>query len=480
MEKTRTVSLKALFFVTCFLKVSSSAIGWALDRPWTFGLILPLAFMLAYIFVGYRFRDREVSLEKFADSCYYLGFIFTIVSIIFSLIDIPNIGSDMTTIAVRFGAAMASTVFGLFVRVFLVNFRPNAEDAVQRVEDQVVDSARRLSGEFDDAFDDLRDFRGKVSTAARETVALVDTQFETMMANNRARTDAFFDEMSRLNRESMLEAIQEIRTASTALVRVIGHCEESLRGSISRIDSSVDGFSRQLIGRLDALEFPEDIFSRKLESPISSLNGSTAALMDGVRKVSGDVLEAARAVDNSVEQINLRTESMIHVLDTVHQLTAQQERLASLMKAQQESLADRVRLQQEAVSQGLSRQTEALAAIASAFGNLDLSMKRMAESQEQVAEQIRQVQHAGHDTEARLAEIIERLESRETRRFEQFDKLGHAIERLERLEAMQGDAATATPASKSPNGRSSMNGVDMSPRRDVWAVAPSTPAPKPD
>ncbi|HBO4518639.1 TPA: hypothetical protein L4U64_005188, partial [Pseudomonas aeruginosa] len=122
------ISLKRLFVLTCVLKVGSSFLGWYLHEPWIFGLLLPLLFMAAYMLIGYRLRDSDISAEKFADSCYYLGFIFTIASIIFSLFDLPNIGTDLTIIAVRFGAAMVSTVLGLAVRVTLVSFRPSTED----------------------------------------------------------------------------------------------------------------------------------------------------------------------------------------------------------------------------------------------------------------------------------------------------------------------------------------------------------------
>lgn len=65
---------------------------------------------MAYVLLGLKRRDHDVTDEKFADTCYYLGFIFTITSIIFSLFDLPSIGTKLQEIAVRFGAAMVSDV----------------------------------------------------------------------------------------------------------------------------------------------------------------------------------------------------------------------------------------------------------------------------------------------------------------------------------------------------------------------------------
>jgi len=97
MQSLLAIRVQKLFLVTIILKVLSSLVGWLFQLQWTFGFIIPLAFMAAYVVLGLKRQDQEVSDEKFADSCYYLGFIFTISSIILSLFDLPNIGtSDFT------------------------------------------------------------------------------------------------------------------------------------------------------------------------------------------------------------------------------------------------------------------------------------------------------------------------------------------------------------------------------------------------
>jgi hypothetical protein len=540
MEKSIKISLKALFMVTCLLKVGSSGIGWYFNQAWVFGLVLPLTFMVVYIFIGYNYREREISEEKFADSCYYLGFIFTIVSIIFSLLDIPNIGNDMTNIAVRFGAAMASTVFGLFVRVVLVSFRPNAEDALRSVEDVVVEASRKLTDEFDNAFDNLQDFRGKVSTAAKETVALVNTQFESLTEHNTAKMNTFFEEMTRLNRESLLSIVQDIRTSALGLERMVNEYEGSIRGTITRIDSSVEGFSHKLLGRLETVEFPDDIFTRKLEPPITSLSGSTDNVTEGVKKVSNDVLKAAKAVEKTVGQINLKAESLTQTLDAVHQIATQQGQLANLLKTQQdnmttqlqtqqESLSSQIRSQQEEISHSVRTQTQELAAVSKAFGTFDTSMEKLIEKlsangalsanlvskvdqanssnaalaqtlqeslasltksfshvgerNEQVADDIRKSQQASYDADARIArlnEVTERFMSQGLKRFEQLDKLGQMNDRLEHLEAKQAVKSAAISLSTSTGGHPSLGSVDVSAMHDAWSVSAPKHSQKPD
>ena len=139
MNALLSIRVQKLFAVAVFLKVVSAFFGWYLQLQWSLGLVLPLLVMAAYIALGLKRQDRDVTDEKFADSCYYLGFIFTITSIVFSLFDLPNIGERIQDIAVRFGAAMVSTVLGLAVRVYLVSFRPDSSDALKDAEDAVLE-----------------------------------------------------------------------------------------------------------------------------------------------------------------------------------------------------------------------------------------------------------------------------------------------------------------------------------------------------
>src|SRR5215213_6656554 len=144
MPPLKTIRVQKLFVVALCLKITSSGFSWWLNEPWILGFTIPLVVMGAYVAFGLRRHESDVSDEKFADSCYYLGFIFTISSIVFSLFDLPQIGEKISLIAVRFGAAMVTTVAGLIVRVYLVSFKDDPAEALHAAEDSVVDAHARL------------------------------------------------------------------------------------------------------------------------------------------------------------------------------------------------------------------------------------------------------------------------------------------------------------------------------------------------
>lgn len=383
------ISLQGLFVLTCLLKLASSGVAYYTKEPWIFGLWVPISFMIAYMVIGYRLRDSDVSLEKFADSCYYLGFIFTIASIIFSLIDLPNIGTNLTDISVRFGAAMVSTVLGLFVRVSLVSFRPSSEDAIRNVEDQVLDASRKLTDEFTRSFEALCDFRGNVMRASQDSVNAVQFQIESMAEEHKAKTTEFFDEMTKHNKEMMLDLMQDVRTTAMGLTRILSEYESTLKITSNRIDATVVQFVKRLVERLNAIEFPDDLFSSRLETSIAQLNESTADVSAGVKLVSTNVLNAAKSVDSSVKRINEKAEGFNQVLEIAREVSNQQKGMVELMQHQQESVVREMGEQQKALIGAVSSQQAALitelraqlrtlADLNAALGQVDTSMGKIA------------------------------------------------------------------------------------------------------
>lgn len=92
---------------------------------WTFGFVLPLIAMAGYMVYGWRIvkpLNNEAKLS-YGDSCYYIGFLFTVASIILSLWVLGQ-QSNITAeaLSIRFAIAMVTTLLGMAARVTLVTF----------------------------------------------------------------------------------------------------------------------------------------------------------------------------------------------------------------------------------------------------------------------------------------------------------------------------------------------------------------------
>lgn len=325
MKNILDIRVQKLFLVTLVLKVSSSFLGWRLQDPWIFGFTVPLIIMVVYIVLGTFRNDRDVSDEKFADSCYYLGFIFTITSIIFSLFDLPNIGTRIQEIAVRFGAAMVSTVLGLGVRVYMVSFRKEMADAIQDAEDAVIDSSRRFTEQLVTVLERLRDFESQVDMASRTSVERVNLQIEKLSKDHSEKLSSFFTDLTARNQEAFTLALDDVKSATKRLADSVDGYSQGMRTNLTSIDLKIGAFTTSVTDRLKSTTFPDDYFAQHLHAPLTQLKESSAALAKGIHSSAQEVTESTIALSTALKKFKSKAGSTEDSLETVLKLSQQQQ-----------------------------------------------------------------------------------------------------------------------------------------------------------
>ncbi len=334
MKSVLEIQIQKLFILTILLKIGSSYLGWRLQDPWILGFAIPLTVMALYIVIGYNRRDTNVSDEKFADSCYYLGFIFTITSIIFSLFDLPQIGTKIQDIAVRFGAAMVSTVFGLIVRVALVSFKKDADDAIRDVESSLVDASVKFRMQLEMALEKLHGFQDDVDVAAKETVARISLQVESMTKDHAEKLSGFFAELSERNEKVFAGSVNEVKSASVRLSGAFENYANSMRASVTSIEKRVEAFANAVTERLEATTFPDDFFKERLEEPLQHLINSTKEIAKGVNVAASQVGDSSALLTTTLKKIRTKAKTSEDALDKVVSLSEQQEAILEAAQGQ--------------------------------------------------------------------------------------------------------------------------------------------------
>lgn len=321
------INVQRLFYVACGLKVASAFAGWYFRSPLILGFIFPIAVMLAYILIGTYCRNDDVSKEKFADSCYYLGFIFTVTSISVALIDLPNIALQIQDIAVRFGAAMMSTVLGLAVRVGMVTFQKDLNDAIRHAEEGVVEASIKFRDHLGFALERLQSFETAVDQASQLSVERVSLNIERLSTHHADRLSAFFDELTRGNRDAFAAASAELKTASQRLSESVDGYAQGMRANLGSIEAKVNAFTDAVASRLAATTFPDDYFSRQLESPLEQLRAASNSVHLEVLDASKIMGESNTDLSAAMKKLRNRAVSAEASLDSVSKLAIQQQAL---------------------------------------------------------------------------------------------------------------------------------------------------------
>ena len=365
MKLPETISAKRLFAATVVLKVGLSVFGWWMGNTWVaFGG--PLLILAAYIWIGAvrRVRD-EVSDEKFADSCYYLGFIFTITSIIISLIDLPALGEadKLSEVAWRFGAAMISTVAGLCVRVYLVNFRKDVGDIMQSLADDLLEAERAFRTHLEFAVEGLQNFSVTVNEAAQTVVARLELSIAETAKANSAQITKLFDDVGEKIDSTAQQAANHVASSAGDLQEGLRRYSASLAASTklhekrleefadkltSRLDSfsrdfantltdlshEIGQFSRNLDARLNGVDFPAQLFADNLRPPLLDLKVEIGSLADHLRSFSQSIERESSTVLASLKAMpEIIQETTVDIRNAV----SEQRRAVDKANAQEEA-----------------------------------------------------------------------------------------------------------------------------------------------
>jgi len=306
-DRRKAVSIRSLFLLTIILKIASSVSGWLLASPWLLGFSVPLALMSLYILLGLFRADDTISDEKFADSCYYLGFIFTLSSILVALLDIPSIATKLPDISVRFGAAMVSTVLGLIVRVYLVNFRAEFDDAKQTAEDGLLDSVRSFRLHLDLTVDKLREFQNLVHDASKQSVAQADLALQDATAEHARYFTELLDKLAAEHRKLIMESADHMKATTQTLANALQDYAQSLAAGSARFEAETAGFSTKLDARIERVTLPENYFSARLSPAINKLGEAVSAAGEQVNSMFAEVRENSRKMNSALEGLVKQT-----------------------------------------------------------------------------------------------------------------------------------------------------------------------------
>ena len=293
---------QALFAATFVIGVAGVLVLKAMDTPQAFVTSWPIVWMTLYaslVFIP-PFRLRA---DAAADNVYYLGFLFTLVSLGYSLYRF-NLESGLDEVVRNFGIAIASTIAGVFYRVVLSQMRVDPYETERAVRLALSDSARALRGELDNAIVDFASFRRQMQQTTADGMR----------------------ELGDLAASEITTAADRFgKTVETATGRITSVVEGWTEGSnryfqeSGRLVDAMAGLSNNLV----AVRAPADILEEKLGPAAASidrifkasdvmlkgLEGSSRELqagsehLSGITREAGALLESARRSGEAAERL---------------------------------------------------------------------------------------------------------------------------------------------------------------------------------
>lgn len=85
-------------------------------------IVVSTILMSVYYFVGRKYTKSANTRAVFADSLYYLGFLFTFVALVGAMLQLNDL--NIQVIIGKMGPALVTTVIGMAARIYLTQFEP--------------------------------------------------------------------------------------------------------------------------------------------------------------------------------------------------------------------------------------------------------------------------------------------------------------------------------------------------------------------
>lgn len=316
-------NLGILFVVFLLIKLGFLAAGYftnTIAQLAIVALVIPIAAMLVYMAWGWKISKQVADddfWEMYGDSCYYMGFLFTIGSIILVLIAIGTKFS-FESVAILLGVAMTTTLIGMVMRLYVQMFclgNKIEEKSPDDPGDLITGTTQEINGHvrfvvdvntdklsfFNNLLDDQVSKFQRLSDSMASLEARVQNDLETNVKTVTSSQVAILEKFGK----KVEETGDLVKTNSTSLI-------DELRGALEKTNSN---FSETLSN--SATQFSESL--KTLEAKRKTETRALSEVLDGrLSKMSDEAIaridKVAEKASDSIEQNTSKSLSAIDSL----------------------------------------------------------------------------------------------------------------------------------------------------------------------
>ncbi len=182
------LQIKYLFLMALVSGIFFILLGGFTDKTYL-SILLTISVMIVYFLIGHKIVERELlTNEQFADSNYYLGFLFTLISLASSLYLLSSgdmHGGLLTRLIGQFGISISTTIVGLSLRIYLLSFSPNIGSNIESFNLMIMEKLQLLNDHIGHSIDQTKTFSNviddKVNLFIEQTLKSVEKYNERLV-----------------------------------------------------------------------------------------------------------------------------------------------------------------------------------------------------------------------------------------------------------------------------------------------------------
>lgn len=334
--------------------------------PIEYRIGIPVALIGVYAMLTVSRTRFRLRYDQAGDNCYYMGFIFTLVSLGIALYQIrPGETAQQFGIAVvrDFGLALSTTIAGIICRVSLTQLREDPHDIEEATRRELIDYSRALSGQMQASVSMLAEVRQTTEDRLKNYVfemSQVVGEHQRRTEELRDSTKTLSDSIGKLASDFASTEIPtgKLRDATAATMLAITTLNETLvRANAALAD--IEGTSRKVSDSYrDRMRAGGEMAEQeaRVAAALAGSIGATTDLAARTRELVG-ALQEAKGGAEALRTMEVEVKAVTEALRTAtRSIAGASSRLATA----ETTLSGHISKAEEAIG-GLAAQVDALA-----------------------------------------------------------------------------------------------------------------------
>jgi ABC-type transporter Mla subunit MlaD len=326
-ESVEQLSVKQLFLVM-FIGGGLSIILGVLYSSLLLAVFLPCTLIGVYAFATTKAKNSDLSKSKIGDSCYFLGFSFTLISLSAALINLSqqvdttvNIGS----VVGGFGAALTTTLSGLLCRLWFTTLSSSFTSSKDKLEEEIEDAMRTFSNQLQSLVNEVNLSITTIGATIGDTNMELNKSYKGQMQDNiKTISGSVATFAQRLDEVEISPdmVVKPINTAMSSMIATLEQHGNDMAQIHSNVAEGTSGLSKQIDQSNQLVNSYIDKFTEEFEK-ISSDQVSVfqKAIDDMSQSVKHDLTDISGIKVDLTNSIVTELNVLKNQLDSITSLT---------------------------------------------------------------------------------------------------------------------------------------------------------------
>lgn len=334
--------------------------------------------MVIYAAVIGRAGTGRIRADQAGDNCYYLGLIYTLASLSFAIASFdPN--DTASTIVQGFGIALATTIFGLILRVFFSQGRPDLENHEEELRLELTEAVSRLKGELNGVVMSMNDFSRRFQQSTEEMHTSAAASIEKFTASSVEGLSTVVEEAAEAIRSEANDFAARSKKYSTTFNNLVAKLERH-GATVDRMSEAHDALSNSVTVSASAAGSANEAVELLVKGARIA-NGTASAVKvsaEMTQELMVKLAETVGSVQDSLQRFREETDRRLEEIANMPSAVAQNamDALAEASASLKRNIADAEKVHRD-INANLVAQSEASLALSKRHnGELEAELER--------------------------------------------------------------------------------------------------------